>query len=81
MQKVISPQSKLLAFALVLLCALKPQAARAVVDQSSNAMAVDAPDTARALRAEMEGMWGGVPPAPDKFIDLSYCERALRQAR
>lgn len=37
--------------------------------------------TVLALRAEMEGMWGGVPPAPDKYIDLSYYERALRQAR
>ena len=37
--------------------------------------------TVLALRAEMEGMWGGTPPAPDKYLDLSYNERALRQAR
>ena len=37
--------------------------------------------TVLALRAEMEGMWGGTPPAPDKYLDLSYYERALRQAR
>jgi ABC-type nitrate/sulfonate/bicarbonate transport system substrate-binding protein len=37
--------------------------------------------TVLALRAEIEGMWGGVPPAPDKYIDLSYYDRALRQAR
>lgn len=37
--------------------------------------------TVLALRAEMEGMWGGNPPAPDKYLDLSYYERALRQAR
>jgi len=34
-----------------------------------------------AIRAEMENMWGGVPPAPDKYLDLSYYERALRHAR
>jgi ABC-type nitrate/sulfonate/bicarbonate transport system substrate-binding protein len=37
--------------------------------------------TVLALRAEIEGMWGGVPPAPDKYLDLSYYERALRQAK
>jgi ABC-type nitrate/sulfonate/bicarbonate transport system substrate-binding protein len=30
-----------------------------------------------ALRAEVEGQWGGKPPAPDKFVDLGYYERAL----
>lgn len=29
------------------------------------------------LRAEMEGQWGGNPPPPEKFLDLSYYERAL----
>ena len=29
------------------------------------------------LRAEIEGQWGGNPPAPDKYIDLSYYNRAL----
>jgi len=33
-----------------------------------------------ALRAEMEGQWGGVAPAPDKFLDLSYYQRALPHA-
>jgi ABC-type nitrate/sulfonate/bicarbonate transport system substrate-binding protein len=37
--------------------------------------------TVLALRAEMEGMWGGQPPAPDKYLELGYYERALRQAR
>ena len=37
--------------------------------------------TVLALRAEMEGMWSGKPPAPDKYLDLSYYERALRQAQ
>lgn len=32
-----------------------------------------------AIRAEMEGMWGGKPPAADKYLDLSYYERALGQ--
>lgn len=30
-----------------------------------------------ALRAEIEGQWGGKPPASDRFIDLGYYERAL----
>jgi ABC-type nitrate/sulfonate/bicarbonate transport system substrate-binding protein len=29
------------------------------------------------LRAEIQGQWGGTPPAPDKYIDLSYYQRAL----
>lgn len=33
-----------------------------------------------ALRAEMEGQWGGKPPAPEKFLDMSYFERAKRHA-
>jgi ABC-type nitrate/sulfonate/bicarbonate transport system substrate-binding protein len=30
-----------------------------------------------ALRAEIEGQWGGKPPAPEKFVDLGYYERAM----
>lgn len=33
-----------------------------------------------AIRAEMENMWGGTPPAPDKYVDLSYYQRALPHA-
>jgi len=29
------------------------------------------------LRAELEGQWGGTPPSPEKYLDLSYYERAL----
>jgi ABC-type nitrate/sulfonate/bicarbonate transport system substrate-binding protein len=29
-----------------------------------------------ALRAEIEGDWGGKPPAIERFVDLSYYERA-----
>jgi len=29
------------------------------------------------LRAEILGTWGGTPPAPDKYLDLSYHQRAL----
>jgi ABC-type nitrate/sulfonate/bicarbonate transport system substrate-binding protein len=29
------------------------------------------------LRAEIEGQWGGTPPAPGKYIDLSYYDKAL----
>ncbi len=30
------------------------------------------------LRAEVEGQWGGKAPAPEKYLDLSYYERALK---
>ena len=33
-----------------------------------------------ALRAEFEGQWGGKPPAPERYFDLRYYERALKQA-
>src|SRR5262245_4406137 len=29
------------------------------------------------LRAEIEGQWGGTPPPADKYIDLSYYDKAL----
>jgi ABC-type nitrate/sulfonate/bicarbonate transport system substrate-binding protein len=29
------------------------------------------------LRADMLGTWGGKPPAPERYLDLSYYERAL----
>ncbi len=32
-----------------------------------------------AIRAEMEGMWGGTPPAPDKYLDLSWYDKALQE--
>jgi ABC-type nitrate/sulfonate/bicarbonate transport system substrate-binding protein len=32
-----------------------------------------------ALRAEIEGDWGGTPPAPEKYIDLRYYENALKR--
>lgn len=34
-----------------------------------------------ALRAEIEGQWNGTPPAPEKFLDLSYYTRARAAAR
>jgi ABC-type nitrate/sulfonate/bicarbonate transport system substrate-binding protein len=34
-----------------------------------------------ALRAEIEGQWGGKPPAPDKYLELGYYERALKSIR
>lgn len=37
--------------------------------------------TVLAIRAEMEGMWGGTPPAPAKYIDLSFYEQALQKTR
>ena len=33
-----------------------------------------------ALRAEIEGQWGGKPPSPERYVDLSYYERAVRMA-
>ena len=36
--------------------------------------------TVLAIRAEMEGMWGGTPPEPGKYLDLSYFERAIAAA-
>jgi len=33
--------------------------------------------TVLAIRAELEGMWGGAPPAQDKYLDLSFFDRAL----
>src|SRR5216684_5125246 len=32
-----------------------------------------------ALRAEIEGSWGGKPPAPENYVDLSYYENALKK--
>lgn len=34
-----------------------------------------------ALRAEIEGQWGGKAPEPDKYLDLSLFERARSHAR
>jgi ABC-type nitrate/sulfonate/bicarbonate transport system substrate-binding protein len=32
-----------------------------------------------ALRAEIEGQWGGKAPEPDRYLDLSFYERALQR--
>jgi ABC-type nitrate/sulfonate/bicarbonate transport system substrate-binding protein len=32
-----------------------------------------------ALRAEMEGDWGGKPPAAERFVDLSYYDNAMKR--
>lgn len=34
-----------------------------------------------ALRAEIEGQWGGKPPEPEKFLGLSFFNRAVQHAR
>jgi ABC-type nitrate/sulfonate/bicarbonate transport system substrate-binding protein len=34
-----------------------------------------------ALRAEIEGSWGGKPPAPDRYLDLTYYDNALKRVR
>ena len=33
-----------------------------------------------AIRAEMEGMWGGTPPAIERYVDLSAYEQARAQS-
>jgi ABC-type nitrate/sulfonate/bicarbonate transport system substrate-binding protein len=33
------------------------------------------------LRAEIEGQWGGNPPPPEKYVDLSYYNRAVSSIR
>jgi NitT/TauT family transport system substrate-binding protein len=35
--------------------------------------------TVLALRAEIEGQWAGKPPAPEKYLDLGYYDRALKR--
>ena len=37
-------------------------------------------ETVLAIRAEMEGMWGGTPPAAGKYLDLSHYSRAIAMA-
>jgi hypothetical protein len=32
-----------------------------------------------ALRAEIEGSWGGRAPSPDRYVDLSYYEGAMKR--
>jgi ABC-type nitrate/sulfonate/bicarbonate transport system substrate-binding protein len=34
-----------------------------------------------ALRAEIEGSWGGKAPSPDRYVDLSYYEGAMKRLR
>jgi hypothetical protein len=34
-----------------------------------------------ALRAEIEGSWGGTAPAPDRYVDLKYYEKAKATLR
>ena len=32
-----------------------------------------------ALRAEIEGSWGGKAPPPERYVDLSYYQNALKR--
>ena len=32
-----------------------------------------------ALRAEIEGSWGGKPPAPERYVDLSFYDNAMKR--
>ena len=53
------------------------------MDTGPNGLAKDAAiDVARfsnvlKFRAEVEGSWGGKPPAPDRYYDVSYYKKAL----
>lgn len=38
-------------------------------------------ETVLAIRAEMEGTGASTPPAPEKYLDLSFYERAIAAAR
>ena len=40
---------------------------------------IAAADLREALRAEIEGSWGGKPPPPERYVDLSYYEAALKR--
>ncbi len=33
-----------------------------------------------SIRAEMEGLWGGVAPSPQRYVDLTWYQQALAQA-
>lgn len=74
--------------ALVARFKLSPQVAEQTVDQLMAPGAGLAQDmrfdlegfrASLALRAEIAGQWGGTPPAPDRYIDLSFHERALQR--
>ena len=32
-----------------------------------------------SLRAEIEGSWGGKAPCPERYVDLSYYEKAAQK--
>jgi len=32
-----------------------------------------------SLRAEIEGSWGGKAPSPERYVDLSYYEKAAQK--
>ena len=55
----------------------------AIVTDPATGMAKDAKFDMRGfqnvlkLRAEIEGQWGGNPPPPDRYVDLSYYDKAL----
>jgi esterase FrsA len=34
-----------------------------------------------ALRAEIQGTWGGKPPAPERYYDLAYAKKALARLK
>jgi ABC-type nitrate/sulfonate/bicarbonate transport system substrate-binding protein len=84
---ILDPANKTAATALLVeRLKLKPEIAEkayAVVTDPKDGMAKDAKfdrpgfENVLKLRAEIEGQWGGHPPAPEKYVDLSYYDKAL----
>jgi ABC-type nitrate/sulfonate/bicarbonate transport system substrate-binding protein len=69
---------------------LAPEVAAETYESSMNRPGGFAPDTrldlegfknVLKLRAEIEGSWGGHPPAPGKYYDSSYYEAALEKLK
>jgi ABC-type nitrate/sulfonate/bicarbonate transport system substrate-binding protein len=65
-----------------------PQVARRTLDLMRDPKFGLAPDgrfdmqgfrSVLALRAEIEGSWGGKPPPPERYVDLSYYNNAMKR--
>jgi ABC-type nitrate/sulfonate/bicarbonate transport system substrate-binding protein len=65
-----------------------PDAARQTYERAFSGRAdpepkfdVEAFRNSLALRAEIEGTWGGKPPEPERYYDLSHLQKALERLR
>lgn len=90
-RRVLNPQNQ---SAMVQLLMVQFKQTEAIAQRSYEALLAPgsglAPDAAfnpegfqavLSIRTEMEGMWGGTPPAPDKYLDLAFFQRALAQCK